>query len=244
MKLNIVFANTEIQSNLIVPNSWNINKQTSRTFQAQKESIDNYGMIDPIIVRKISNAKFLKHQLKIEERIGQALNVEMQVDYKFEIIDGEHRLLACLALGLTYIPCTLIECDSDDQAKKLTLIFIETRGAADKLDVASLLQSINLDDEELILGLPYQENELEELLNLDLDEIDNIDPEKNNPPPDSNDEPTGWTRITVLLPNNFIDVFNEAYSVAKEEAGNELHKDQEIAYGQFLEIVIANYLAG
>ncbi len=50
------------------PNPWNPNRQDARTFEAERESIRNYGFIDPVTVRE-----------------------HPTINGEFEIIDGEHR---------------------------------------------------------------------------------------------------------------------------------------------------------
>lgn len=152
MKLEI----TNIAINDINPNKWNPNKQTDRQFAAEIESIKSNGFIMPITVRQIGDT--------------------------YEIIDGEHRyraLTTMFAQGTggagnvdsllkNYeIPAIILDVD-DNTAKKLTVILNETRGRADLGLLANVLSELNNDMElaDLIVGMPYSEKELEELISV------------------------------------------------------------------------------
>lgn len=145
----------DIEIDLIKPNPWNPNRQTDRQFEAEMESIKDNGFISPIIVRKI--------------------------DENFEIVDGEHRWKA---MGLIIeegdlsndklapmikdrkIPAVILEIP-DSQAKKLTIIMNETRGKPNIADLGSLLNDLERElGEDLITGLPYSQQHLEELISI------------------------------------------------------------------------------
>lgn len=133
----------------IYPNPWNPNKQSQRVEEATTESIGQFGMLDPITVRP--------HPTE---------------GGKYEIIDGEHRQRACIGLGMKEVPVNVLQNLTDQEARKLTIIANETRGQVDKISLSELLndlsQSMSMDD--LLVGLPYYKNELEDLINIgDLD---------------------------------------------------------------------------
>ena len=65
--------NETIAIGLIVKNPWNPNKMDNATLKAEKESIQKYGVVAPIIVRPL--------------------------DDDYQIIDGEHRYGGCQELG-------------------------------------------------------------------------------------------------------------------------------------------------
>ena len=86
-------------------------------------------------------------------------------------------------MNLNYknIPVNVLYNLDDSQAKKLTIISNETRGYADKITLAGLLNELSkgLDFDDLIKGLPYYEDELKELLSmgeLDWGDYDNAEP--------------------------------------------------------------------
>jgi len=186
----------------VVPNPWNPNKMNERQFDAELESIMHNGFIDPVTVRE--NAanegheiidgehrwralQFLKESMtsgKIKEASGaiyddilgwrtaegKALSRTEFIPPLSELLEDE--LLPVINLGVV----------SNTQAKKLTLILNETRGRADVVDKAVLLGDIlkeaSLSIEELQIGLPYKEKELNELIglgNFDWDKFNGAD---------------------------------------------------------------------
>ena len=168
---------TEVPLGDVDPNPWNPNKQTDRQFAAEVESICDHGFVMPIIVR--ANGK------------------------RWQIIDGEHRWRALSQIveekksgagniaDLTdrgVIPSIVLNVD-DAYAKKLTVILNETRGRADFGSLSELLVSIQEDfGDDLISGLPYTPQHLQELLSIsdfdwsalevtdDLGDVDSHDP--------------------------------------------------------------------
>lgn len=122
-------------------NTWNPNRQTDEAFAAEIESIKRFGFIDPITVRK--------HP----EKRGS-----------FEIVDGAHRFRALTELGWKdEVPVVVIDV-SDSEAQALTVVLNETRGTADKIDLANLLKTLHETDDELLAVLPYSQKEFDDLL--------------------------------------------------------------------------------
>jgi hypothetical protein len=126
------------------PNPWNPNRMDERTYQAERESIRLYGFIDPCTVRP-----------------------HPTLDGEWEIIDGEHRWKAAQDEGRTDIDIIPLALD-DAEARKLTVIFNETRGEADVALLGKLLSELqeSMDDDALGLALPYTTAELEHLLEI------------------------------------------------------------------------------
>ena len=141
-----------LKINKVEPNPWNPNVQNEQQFNAEIESISNNGFLAPILVRAI--------------------------DDHYQIIDGEHRLKALKEIiekkiegkrnvpdlvKLGQIPAIVIDVD-DANAKKLTIIMNETRGRADFAKLGALLAEIKVDlPDDLAVGLPYTETQLNEL---------------------------------------------------------------------------------
>ena len=123
----------------IIPNDYNPNKTKPRQQSAIAESLKKYGQLLELVVRPNDNGKYT-------------------------IVDGEHRYDE---LG-DEVYCNIVHGLSDADAKKLTVILNETRGEADKIELAQLLSSLTdeFDFDELMVGLPYESNELEELIKL------------------------------------------------------------------------------
>ncbi len=126
----------------IEPNPWNPNRQDERTYEAERESIREYGFIDPVTVREHPDDS-----------------------KRYQIIDGEHRWRAAQDEGLETIPVLSLVLDNA-AAKKLTVILNETRGSPDLALLGSLLRNIETelqDSDSFRLGLSYTEAELKRL---------------------------------------------------------------------------------
>ena len=125
------------------PNPWNpYAGKSDRLQQAIGESIGEFSQIQDIVCRP-----------------------HPEIKGEYQILDGEGRhrtfkpdedIYAIVLHGLT-----------DDQAKKVTIVMDETRAVADKVQLSALLAELseNQDIEDLMVGLPYQESELSDLIN-------------------------------------------------------------------------------
>jgi ParB-like nuclease domain len=145
------------------PNPWNPNKQDERTYEAQRQSIRDYGFIDPVTCRR--------HPVDAKGRLVGERGKDFS-DEEWQIIDGFHRWSIAREEGyadvlIAFDPTTTW---SDERAKKLTAIFIETRGDPDVALMGKLLhdlqEALGPDSEELLTGLPYSHAELDHLLQI------------------------------------------------------------------------------
>lgn len=189
-------------------NAWNPNRQNEATQRAEVASIDAYGFIDPITVRP--------HPTLTGE---------------YEIIDGEHRWLACQTLGIDAAPCVVLKLD-DAQAKKLTVVMNETRGDADAAALGELLAELNTIDPGLLAVLPWDGAELESLILPAL-------PAAAAP---TASEPEDWFTLRARLPADFADVWESV--VRKAAEAGVTHSDEKVLVGQIIELLSAEYLAG
>ena len=140
--------NENIAIGLIVKNPWNPNQMDKKTLKAEKESIQKYGVVAPIIVREI--------------------------DDDFQIIDGEHRYIVCKELRHETIPCVIVDGLKEKDAKKLTIILNETKGQNDKIELGKLLGELEKDfGDNLKIGLPFNDDDLNDLI-----EFGNVEWEK------------------------------------------------------------------
>ena len=131
--------NENIAIGLIVKNPWNPNQMDKKTLKAEKESIQKYGVVAPIIVREI--------------------------DDDFQIIDGEHRYIVCKELRHETIPCVIVDGLKEKDAKKLTIILNETKGQNDKIELGKLLGELEKDfGDNLKIGLPFNDGDLNDLI--------------------------------------------------------------------------------
>ena len=211
-----------ISKSLLDPNPWNPNKTKPRQQQAIAESLQTYSQILDIIVRPNPN------------------NPE-----RFQIIDGEHRYDE-LEDDDVYV--TVLHGLPDADAKKLTIVLNETRGEADKIELAQLLANLSedLEGDELLNALPYEQNELDELVKLaavDWDNFNNSD-EEEEPNFKGESDPTqdDFVKIVLVLPKDAFPIAEQAKELISQE--RELNKNKEIAWGQVLESLAADYIAG
>lgn len=152
-------AITHIPISDVAPNPWNPNKQTERQFDAEVESILANGFVAPILVRANKGSDGSTHQ----------------------VIDGEHRLKALSRIiagqmvgsvnvpdlvATRTIPAIVIKA-TDAQAKKLTVVMNETRGSADTAQLSALLADLSTEfGSDLLTGLPYTQEKLDDLLSM------------------------------------------------------------------------------
>lgn len=200
------------------PNPWNPNHMKGRQQEAVKESIQEYGQVLELLVRP-----------------------HPEIEGEYQIIDGEHRF----NILPETVFCNVIHGLPDAEAKKLTIVMNETRGSADKIELAQLLSEIQSElGDDLGVGLPYDPTELDELIQLadvNWDQFDSdFEPETEATEDPSND---GFVRFTVAMPQEAMDVVNQARALVEDQRTTSLHSDSQIAWGQVLEALCADFLA-
>ncbi len=205
----------KIKRSQLSNNNYNPNKTTERQQEAIAESLTTYGQLTAILVRP-----------------------DLENEDNYIIIDGEHR--GKVLTEEVYVD--IVYGLSDADAKKLTVIMNETRGSADKIELAQLLAQINeqLDFTDLKIGLPYDDTELQELIELadvDWDNFGLDDDENGNGSGSDDDE---FNILTAKVNDDVLDKINQAIALVSDE--NELNKDKAIAFGEVLEVVVTEYL--
>lgn len=187
--------NEEIAIGLLQKNPWNPNKMDSSTLKAEKESIEKYGVVAPIIVRPLGD------------------------DY--QIIDGEHRYIICKDLGYESIPSVIIENLKEMDAKKLTIILNETKGSNDKIELGKLLGELSNDfGDDLKVGLPFSDDDLKDLIefgNIEWDKYEGAKAESVN-----EDE---VYRLHLTFKGSDIDIVKDRLSNNPEQTILDLLKD-------------------
>jgi ParB/RepB/Spo0J family partition protein len=125
------------------PNPWNPNRMDEDMFEKAVTSIREFGFVDPITTRTIS-------------------------DGEYEIVDGEHRWVAAKQEGLTNIPIVDLGQIPDEIAQQLTIVLNETRGQADPQRLGRLLLDLSrkVDKDKLISTLPYSREAFDRLSGL------------------------------------------------------------------------------
>lgn len=207
-----------ISKSLLDPNPWNPNKTKPRQQKAIAESLATYSQIIDIIVRPNGD--------------------------RYQIIDGEHRYDELTE----NVYVTVLHGLSDTDAKKLTIIMNETRGEADKIELAQLLADLSneLRGDELLNALPYEQNELDELVKLAEVDWDNFNNSEDDQQPDfkGDGDPTEdeFTKLYIVIPKEALLVADQAYELISQQ--RELNKNKDIAWGQVLESLAADYISG
>lgn len=192
-------------------NDWNPNQMDAFMIRKAIESIQTFGFIDPVTVRR--------------------------VDGELEVIDGEHRVRVALELGIPRIP--YIEIDvTDAEARKLTIVLNELKGRYDARKMSDLLQEI-LDDtsmEDLAVALPFQEEALKSMIGIkdfDWGSLDPIAPTTPGPAPTNKGE--RWVEHNFRLPADADGIVRQALAKMKEMApGIDDGKALELICAEFL----------
>jgi ParB/RepB/Spo0J family partition protein len=101
----------------IVPNEWNPNVVPPELMGKVKRSLEEFGMVAPIIVRP-------------------------RPDGKYELIDGEHRWRIAREEGFKEVPTIIVEGLSDVDAKRISLALNRLHGEDDVVRLADLLTDL------------------------------------------------------------------------------------------------------
>jgi ParB-like chromosome segregation protein Spo0J len=207
----------EVSPELVHANPWNPNRQDERERRATRESIITYGFIDPVIVRRHPDQ-----------------------DGHYQVIDGEHRWLSAIDLGLQTIPLDVLEPCPDVVAKKLTIVLNETRGKADPQLLGALLAELAPElGDELALALPFSQVDIDGLLAQVGASMAQVEPQ--GQPQRTSDE---WFTISARVPVDFQEVWQEAVDKVRGALDGSLKDDPRIQAGQVIEVLCAEYLAG
>lgn len=156
---------------LLKKNPWNTNVVSPENQHKLEESIKRFGMFKPIIVRTLT-------------------------DGTLQIIGGEHRWEAAISLSMKEVPVVNLGRISDKKAKEIGLVDNGRYGADDTLQLASLLEDLGVDPDELASFMPYSESDFASIfssVNISLDELDL--PEESDLPAQPKDKPVQTHQI-------------------------------------------------
>jgi hypothetical protein len=205
----------EIDGSQLAFNPWNPNKMDAFMYQKAIESIEEFGMVDPVLVRDVLGGH--------------------------ECIDGEHRARACIDLGRK-IPAHSVGEVDDVIAKKLTIALNEIHGVADPVEMGRLLDDLmsNSSMDELLAGLPMTEDTVKAFTNAAGIEWPGDAPAApvSTPTPGEQER---WVERTYRVPSSVAEVLDQALEKAKREleSGGSIATD-----ARALEIIAAEYMAG
>jgi hypothetical protein len=254
---NVIESTREIPLDSIEPNPWNPNEMTAEEVEAQRQSILRFGFIDP------------GHARPHPEKAGrfQVLDGEHRRDIMLGFVrdglpENAHPSLYDL-VAREVIPTTVLENLGDADAKKLTLI-LNGGGKNNTVKLGALLSQIRDEqgEEAAMIALPFTKPEWKEFTGLGEFDWNAVkqeasastqgetlsgnaatEPAKNRQSGNDSD----FVRFTVAMPRDAYEhVFQQAYDLIKETLesdGQLLHAKKEIAHGQVLEALSAEYLA-
>jgi len=184
------------------PNPWNPNEMDEATFRAEVASIQEFGFIDPLVVREV-----IHHDDPLVQR-GQC----------YQIIDGFHRWMGAKELGYTELPSLIIEA-SDDEAKELTIILNETRGRAEPKKLEALVKDLaeRRDRSRLDNLLPFDRSHLDQMLDRrgDID-WSGLEERRNSMEQGGKEDDVTWVEKTYRMPADAALVIDEAIEKVKE----------------------------
>jgi ParB/RepB/Spo0J family partition protein len=137
------------------PNPWNTNVVSPQNEEKLAESVRQFGMFKPIVVREVTD------------------DFDESRTF-YQIIGGQHRWEASKRAGLPEIPVFNLGPISDDQAKRISLADNARYGADDTLELSKLLEEIG-SAEDITAFLPYSETDVNSIFNatnIALDELE------------------------------------------------------------------------
>lgn len=194
----------------VSPNRWNYNEQTKEMFEKTKLSIHHQGFVEAIIVR----------------RIGQD---------QYEIVDGEHRWLACKALEFENIFVNDLGEVSDEDLKLEMITSNETHGESNDLRLSQNMVSIA----ELGYGeflketFPRGDDEFSRLMKLQNFSWEDLKPDEREVVPV---EHPNLQTYTFSLPAEKMELVKSVLSKLMDDTSSKI--------GRAFELLCAEYLSG
>jgi ParB family chromosome partitioning protein len=154
----------------------------------------------------------------------------------YQIIDGEHRWKGAKVVGLSEIPCIVLDV-TDEIAEQLTIVLNDLRGKPNEEKLAALVRDLSTRRSMLDLErvLPYKRERLAEMIaerkaDFDWDAL-------KRPKPENIAETRKWVERIYRLPHEAAQVIDEA--IAKVRADEDVTEDWAA-----LELIAADYMAG
>jgi ParB/RepB/Spo0J family partition protein len=180
-----------VKASQIRKNEYNPNVVSDEIMEQLVRRIEEEGFLQPLILR----------------------NIPPEGDVIYEIIDGEHRFNAGLALGYDELPAIIVDKDLPN-AMISTINMNKLRGDFDTLKLAEVIHQLNkvytIDELETMLG--YSTDEME-----GLDKLLNFDPEQfsleHNDFEQKTDEELEEYDIQLYCNKEQFDVITEAFDL-------------------------------
>lgn len=177
-----------IDHDLIDPNPWNPNKMDDEMLRKEIASIEEFGFVDPMTVRRVG--------------------------HRYQIIDGEHRWIAAGRINYGALPCIVLDV-TDEVAEQLTIVLNDLRGKPNEEKLAALVRDLSTRRSMLDLEkvLPYKRERLAEMIaerkaDFDWDAL-------KRPKPEEKAEPR-WVERVYRFPPEAVEVIDKAIQEAKD----------------------------
>lgn len=199
-----------VETELLFPNPWNPNVMSEEDLAKEEVSIRTFGFVDPMTVRRVESG--------------------------YQIIDGEHRWKVAKRIGLTHVPCVVLDVD-DEAAEQLTIVLNDLRGKPNEEKLAALVKDLAARRSMLDLEkvLPYKRERLAEMI---AGRKADFDWEALRRPKQAEDRPEPkWVERVYRFPPDAAEVIDRAVQAAKEGP-------DDIPDWQALELICADYLSG
>jgi len=182
---------------ILQPNPWNPNSMDPEMLQSARNSIKEFGFVDPVTIRHLGLATY-------------------------QIIDGEHRWRIALELKLPTIPAMNLGPLSDSVAQQLTIVLNATRGQANPEKLGKLLRDLMATEtkEHLLSTLPYTREALDRLTGLPAMTWEALDrPQRPMLP---TERPSAWVERTYRMPKDSAEVIDQAIAKVREQEDQEV----------------------
>jgi ParB-like chromosome segregation protein Spo0J len=147
MKINT--NNKVVSLDLIALNNYNPkisieeSVENSKQYHLVKKSLTEHGQVDPLLVRNIGTIK----------------------EPKYELVNGKHRYLAMIELQWKEAEIKDLGIINRTEAIKIALSTERPKIDLDKIEEAKLLKELQQANDDMS-GLPYLENEIEEMIKM------------------------------------------------------------------------------
>lgn len=122
---------------------WNPNQMDEATFKRLIESINRYGLVEPLVVRP-------------------------SVDSQYEVLSGNQRLKAITSIGLKKVPCVVVDMN-DAEAMLLAQTLNNLRGEDDQALKGKLIKAVlaTIPEDRILSILPETKESLRSLTSFD-----------------------------------------------------------------------------
>lgn len=169
-------------------------------------------------------------------------------DGTFEVMDGNHRLEAIRRLEWDEVKVENFGPISQAEAVLIARRRNHNWFKDDAIQLSTLMRDVVVPEisiDEMETFVPESREEIQAMIDMaSTFTFDEEEPEQE----EEMSDPSDWgVRSRFSMPKDAFDVFMQAYKMVEEKVqamGLKLHKDKDVAFGQVIEVMSAEYLAG